>query len=300
MSNGWIALMIAVGGALVAVGRPRRSRLAVHELLGATGDHLGPAHAEANHGRIATIVRGILARLGAPIGSVTSAGLREPLERDIVHAGVGHTVGVEEVLAAQVLGAFAGAGVGALWGIAGWARGALLAAYALCFVCAGAVGPRVMLRRRGAARQRRINAQVPDALDLLTLCVEAGLAFDAALASVSESIPDPLGGELARTVAEMRLGLSRSESLDHLRSRNESEALNAFVVALLQADSLGTPVGRILATQAAEARVRRRQAVREHAGKLPVRILVPTVLLIFPPTFVVLLGPAMASIRAAF
>lgn len=285
-----------VGVSLAAVGTQRRSETRVSELIGATVHGSGGT---AGQRRLSISgLRRLVARAGAPLRSSPSA--KATIEREILLAGLQSDVRPEEVLGAQVLGALFGLALTVVLSITGLADGMLLVAYGLCLVVAGLLVPRVLLRRRGDARQVRLDVQVSDALDLLTLCVEAGLGFDAALTSVSESIPDPLGAELRLTVAEMRLGLSRSEALENFRARTNSAAVNAAVVALLQADALGTPVGRTLALQAAEARVRRQQLSKERAAKLPVKILLPTVLFVFPPTFVILLGPAMSSLRGAF
>lgn len=302
-------LLLTSGAALIVLGRPRR-RVSVQELLGEgpfdPSEHVvmtddgptGTPASEAERRRLSARV--VLHHLADPFRSLARKVENTAIERDLVLAGLATTIGVAEVYAAQGIGLLLGVGAAALLAASGLLGGASQIVACGCLVFAGAMFPRASLQRRAATRQRALNSAVSDALDLLTLCVEAGLAFDAALSTVSDSAPGPLGEELRRTVAEMRLGLSRSEALENLRTRNDSPSLNSFVVALLQADQLGTPVGRILAGQAAEARLRRRQEVREQAGKLPVRILIPTVLLIFPPTFVVLLGPAMSSIRSAF
>lgn len=293
-----VVVLASVGLVLVAAGTLRRSRVPLAEAIGTAGD--AKATATDAEPSVASALRQLTARLGVQFRRQDASPYMARLEREILLAGMPTAIRPEEVVGAQVIGALVGAAHTPLLSVAGIADGMLLVALGACLTTAGALVPRVLLRRRGDARQLRLDAQVSDALDLLTLCVEAGLGFDAALASVSESIPDPLGGELRLTVAEMRLGLSRAEALENLRTRSESAALHAAVVALVQADALGTPVGRILAAQAEEARIRRQQLAKERAAKLPVRILLPTVLLVFPPTFVILLGPAMASLHGAF
>jgi tight adherence protein C len=302
MSSSSIAVVLgAVGTVLVVVARlsrahaaPRAIRIAV-EGTPAPDTRSTPVGASDRSGRA---LRDVLARrVGRPLRPTRGDGR---VERDLVLAGLAARVRAEEVFAAQAIGAAAGAisavAIFATTGIGDRMGFGLLA----LLVGAGASAPRSLLRRRVLQRQRQVDARVSDALDLMTMCVESGLAFDAALATVGEAIPAPLGSELSHALAEIGLGLSRAEALDNLRRRNDSPALDAFVVAVLQADELGTPVGRVLAHQATEARARRRQVARERAAKLPVRILIPTVLLVFPPTFVILLAPAFASIRGAF
>jgi tight adherence protein C len=141
---------------------------------------------------------------------------------------------------------------------------------------------------------------MPDTLDLLAISVEAGVGFEGALAVVCENFDSPLADEFSRTLREMELGLSRREALQNMKRRTEVPELSNFVLALTQADALGMPIGRVLKVQADEMRTRRQQWAREKAAKLPVKILFPLILFIFPAIFVVVLGPAAAEIGKAF
>ncbi len=164
---------------------------------------------------------------------------------------------------------------------------------------AGVLGyylPEWVLRSRSGRRQHRIRRALPDALDLLSITVEAGLGFDAALDRVSREMGGPLGEELHRVVQEMRLGKGRSEALRDLAERTTVEELRSFVFAMVQAEIFGISVARVLHVQAAEQRTKRRQLAEEQAQKLPVKIVFPLILCIFPAIFVVLLGPAALSI----
>jgi tight adherence protein C len=138
--------------------------------------------------------------------------------------------------------------------------------------------------------------QLPDALDLLTILVDAGLGFDAALAKIGEHLRGPLVEEFELTLNEMRVGETRANALRKLAARSDLPELQAFVQALLYADELGSPLGRVLRVQAAESRRRRQVAAEERAMKAPVKMLVPILLFIFPVMFVVLLGPAVYRI----
>jgi tight adherence protein C len=292
------AVLLAIAGvAFIAVGRGRASAVGSRSARVAFE---GPApstdHDDGANRGVAPL-RELAARyIGGPLQAAWQS---DRIERELLMAGVANRLRPEEVLAAQAIGAATGALLGvalSAWTGNGGHSGITVL---VCLVAMGACAPRVLLRRRAVRRQQRIEMRVSDALDLLSMCVEAGLAFDAALATVGNALPDPLGGELERTISEIGLGLHRDEAFENLRRRNESPALDAFVIAVLQADQLGTPIGRVLTMQAGEARVRRHQLARERAAKLPVRILLPTVLLIFPPTFVVLLAPAFSTIRGA-
>ena len=149
-------------------------------------------------------------------------------------------------------------------------------------------------------RQEQLLRDLPDTLDLLAISVEAGVGFEGALGIVCEHFDSPLADEFSRTLKEMELGLPRREALQNLKKRTEVPELSNFVLALTQADVLGMPIGRVLKTQATEMRSKRRQWAREKAAKLPVKILFPLILFIFPPVFVIVLGPAAAQIGRSF
>ncbi len=160
--------------------------------------------------------------------------------------------------------------------------------------------PEWIVRSRSGARQKEIQLALPDALDLMSITVEAGLSFDAALDRVSREMGGPLGEELYRVVQEMRLGKGRGEALRDLANRTTVEELKSFVMAMVQAEIFGISIARVLHVQANELRIKRRQRAEERAQKLPVRILFPLILCIFPAIFVVLLGPAAISIYEDF
>jgi tight adherence protein C len=167
---------------------------------------------------------------------------------------------------------------------------------AALFAFAGWYAPEWVVRSRAGNRQKEIQSRLPDSLDLMSITVEAGLAFDAALTRVATNVGGPLGEELYRVVQEMQLGKSRSDALRDLADRTNVEDLRGFIAAMVQADALGVPIVKVLQVQAKEIRIRRRQRIEEQAQKLPVKIVFPVVLTIFPSLFVVLLGPAVIQI----
>jgi tight adherence protein C len=160
--------------------------------------------------------------------------------------------------------------------------------------------PGLILRSRAQERQMSIQRALPDALDLLSISVRAGLGFDAAVDRVAREVGGPLAEELRRMLREMQLGRSRQEALRHLGQRNPVPELESFVLAMIQADIFGVAISRVLEAQSREMRIRRRQRAEERAQKVTVKILFPVVFCIFPALFVVILGPAAIQLYQTF
>jgi tight adherence protein C len=216
----------------------------------------------------------------------------------LLAAGVGRRISPTGFLALKGAAAIGGLVLGTMIGRFGGIGWALLAALFL-----GALGffiPDYALTLKGRSRRERIQADLPDALDLLAVSVEAGLGFDGAVAKLSEHMEGPLAEEFGLTLSEMRIGESRQEALKRLAERVDAPELSAFVRAIIQADTLGTTLGRILRVQAADSRLRRQAAAEERAMKAPIKMLFPTVLFIFPAMFLVILGPAILNIQELF
>ncbi|MBU6424459.1 MAG: type II secretion system F family protein, partial [Chloroflexi bacterium] len=167
-------------------------------------------------------------------------------------------------------------------------------------VVAGYALPTVVIRVATTARQTAIRRALPTTLDMLTLCVEAGLSLDGALAHVSRRSRGPLYDEIERLLLELQMGVDRRDALRHLALRCDVPEVTRLVNAMLQAEVLGVGIGRALQDQAQEVRTRRRQRAEALARTAPVKMLFPIVLLIFPAMFVVILGPAVPRLAAIF
>ena len=164
----------------------------------------------------------------------------------------------------------------------------------------GFIAPDFFLNSRIRSRQERLRADLPDALDLLAVSVEAGLGFDAAVVKITEQTEGPLGEEFALTLSEMRIGESRQDALKKLADRTGIPEIGAFARSIIQADQFGISLGRILRVQAVDTRHRRQLAAEEKAMKAPVKMLFPTVVFIFPSMFIVILGPAFLNLSKFF
>lgn len=170
----------------------------------------------------------------------------------------------------------------------------------LALTVLGWFGPTMWIYQVGFDRTEQLRHELPDAIDLLTISVEAGLAFDAALAQVARNTEGPLGQEFFRVLQEMQIGTGRIDALRALADRTDLEELRVFVGAMVQAEGFGIPVANVLRVQSREMRVKRRQRAEEKAQKVPVKILFPLIFCIMPALFVVVLGPAAIQMLQQF
>jgi tight adherence protein C len=171
---------------------------------------------------------------------------------------------------------------------------------ALCLTLLGWFGPTMALYQVGYDRTERMRRELPDAIDLLTISVEAGLAFDAALAQVARNTAGPLGQEFFRVLQEMQIGTGRTDALRALSERTDIDELRIFVAAMVQAEDFGIPIANVLRVQSKEMRTKRSQRAEEQAQKVPVKILFPLIFCIMPALFIVVLGPAAIQMIQQF
>jgi len=156
--------------------------------------------------------------------------------------------------------------------------------------------PNVWLRSKAKKRQHNILKSLPDAIDLLTTSVEAGLGIDAALAQVAEKVKGPIAVEIRRVLRDIAMGSSRRDGLRAFAERTQLPDVQQFVNALVQAEQMGVSLGQVIRVQADQMRVKRRQRAEQQAYKAPVKMVFPLVFFIFPAIFVVILGPAMLQV----
>jgi tight adherence protein C len=172
-------------------------------------------------------------------------------------------------------------------------------------ICVGAslIGfsaPNFYIYQKGFDRSEQMQKDLPDAIDLLTISVEAGLAFDAALSRVAQNTEGPLAAEFARVLQEMNIGMGRTAAMRALGERTHIPELKSFVTSMVQADAFGIPIGQVLRVQSSEMRVKRRQRAEEKAQKVPVKILFPLMFCILPTLFLAVIGPGVISIMDSF
>jgi tight adherence protein C len=159
--------------------------------------------------------------------------------------------------------------------------------------------PDLLTYNTGTKRALELDRALPDAIDILNLCVESGLTLQAAMAQVSNILSGPVSQEFARVLRQMQLGQPMNQSLLDMSARNKNQDLDRLVTVIVQSEKLGIPIGTVLNEQAREMRVRRRDRAREQAQKVPVKILLPVMLCFLPGIFIVVLGPALVSIMGA-
>ena len=226
---------------------------------------------------------------------ITGADQAERIRQRLDRAGNPAGWTVDRVATGKVLGILVGLVLGLLFANAigkGFGVGLLVVIGAAVL---GFNAPTIWLYNTAIKRNETMQKELADAIDLLTISVEAGLGFDAAVQQVARNTKGPLSHEFARVLQEMQIGRGRIEAMRALGERTTLPELRSFVSAMVQADSLGIPIGEVLRVQSQEIRVKRRQRAEEKAAEVPVKIMVPVVLFILPVLFIVVLGPAAVT-----
>ena len=295
-----ILAFVCLSGAIALVGQlvatPKRERQASLRRARAYTESDGRVRVDPMFEKLSARYGKGLARIAVrldPRATEERVGLR------LVAAGLARTFSPTEFLAAKVV--LAGGGVvlgGAIGTLVGSSTKAVILAALLALF--GFFVLDIVATTRMRARREEMRRELPDALDILAVSVEAGLGFDGALAKLGEHKSGPLVEQFELVLSELGIGESRAYALRRMSDRVDIPELTSVVSALIQSEQLGAPLGRILRTQASESRQRRRIAAEERAMKAPVKMVVPTGLFIFPAMFIAIIAPAMIKVLSAF
>ncbi len=244
-------------------------------------------------------LRPLGARISGRVSSMASSSFTEKTGKRLALAGNPGDLKVADWLGIKAVGAIIGAILFFfLFGVVGLLGFPFFIALVLTAVGGlfGYTVPEFWLGGRVKKRQKAVLMMIPDALDLLTISVRAGLGFDAALAKVVEKLQGPLSDEFRRALAEVRVGKARRDALRDIVARTEVVPLTNFIGAIIQAEQLGVSISKVLQVQSEQLRIERRQRAEEQAAKAPIKMLFPLVGCIFPSLFIVILGPAIILI----
>jgi len=292
-----LAAAIAVGIWVVAATADEKSvvRASLRQLDGYQVDNVRDAELLKPVGERA--VKPLQERLVELGQRFTPDGYAEKIRQKMITAGINSPDAVDRFMAGRVV-AMAAVPVVLIVVFGVLKLGGLIGiAVAGFFILACILGPEAILDRKIADRQHQIRVKLPDVLDLLVISVEAGLGFEQALDRTVGAVPGPLTEEFGRMLGEVRAGASRADAMRSMEARCDVPELRSFVLAILQADTFGVSIGRVLRAQADEMRIKRRQLAQEQAQKAPVKMLIPMVFCVFPALFVVVIGPAIISIK---
>jgi tight adherence protein C len=239
----------------------------------------------------------LLRQLGSLMLKINPRASTDGVAKRLMAAGMRNT-SASSFLAVQGLCTVGGFFVGML--LLGSASPSRAPLFGLAVGALGYMAPNFVLNGRVRSRQNAVAAELPDALDLLSVSVEAGLGFDGAVQKLTEHMDGPLIEEFELALGEIRIGEGRQEALRKMAERSSSPEMSSFVRAIIQADQLGISLGRILRIQAGDSRLKRQLLAEEKAMKAPIKMLFPTVLFIFPSMFIVILGPAFLNLSKIF
>jgi tight adherence protein C len=277
----------------VAMGRNHRPIEVLQAQLQSAGVEVRRARTDGPfRERILAPVAGAISDL---VRRVTPVGWLEKTERKLILAGSPPTWTAERLILTKFMAAAGGVSLGYLLG----ARDDPHMLGVFWMPILGLIGylvPGVMLTSAVTTRQESIRRSLPDTIDLLTISVEAGLAFDAALLHVRRTMKGPFSEEIGRMLHEIQLGVSRSDAFRHLSARTEVEELRGFILSMIQADVFGVSIASVLRAQSHELRTKRRQHAEERAMKIPVKLLFPMICCILPALLVVIMGPGAIKI----
>ena len=311
MSEIWLVLAVGcVFGAIVLLGifvdlsqseRRRAVRLLESQVAGTTSENVNLREQHLSESFGARIIVPVVAGASKVARRITPIDARDRVARKLLLAGSPAGWDAERLLAFKIIGLGSGIVLGIfvttlIGDLSPFLRIVLVAL--LAFV--GFMVPDTMLSRRVDERQKEILRTLSDTLDLLTISVEAGLSLNAAIAQVVQNVPGVLSSEFARMLQEIQLGVPRADAFRNLAERTDVDELNAFALAMIQADVFGVSIASVLRTQAQQLRIKRRQRAEAKAQQTPVKIVFPLILCILPALFVVIVGPGAIRIWESF
>jgi tight adherence protein C len=312
MSNNQVWLAVALVGTFMtifmlglvvdmALSARRRYVSVLRTHVGDTADSI--ANLRNEQLRRSALERLVLPFAGKVISSITRLtplDLYGRVNRLIVLAGNPPAFTAERIVAFKIVFGIAGLVVGLMVTQLLPFTGFLKVGAVALLTLTGYTVPSAAIAARASKRQKEIRKALSDTMDLLTISVEAGLGFDAALGQVVRNVPGPLSDEISRMLQEMQIGVSRTEALRHLTERTEVPELDGFVLSMIQADKYGVGIAKVLRSQSQELRQKRRQRAEETAQKVPLKLLFPTIFMLLPALFVVILGPGVIKIYESF
>ena len=313
MSNNQVWLAVALVGTFLtifmlglvvdmALSTRRRYVSVLRTHVGDTADSI--ANLRNEQLRRSALERLVLPFAGKVISSITRLtplDLYGRVNRLIVLAGNPPAFTAERIVAFKIVFAIVGLVVGLMLApLLPFTSFLLKVGTVALLTLTGYTVPSAAIAARASKRQKEIRKALSDTMDLLTISVEAGLGFDAALGQVVRNVPGPLSEEVSRMLQEMQIGVSRTEALRHLTDRTEVSELDGFVLSMIQADKYGVGIAKVLRAQAQELRQKRRQRAEETAQKVPLKLLFPMIFMVLPALFIVILGPGVIKVYESF
>lgn len=291
-------MLVVLAGAFVAMGmRSSRATIKIEERLSQYAENpVSLEEIELSLPFSERVVAPFFLKLARTASKLTPRSNVESLRQKLLEAGSPSKIGPSEFLGLRiVVGGMAGGAFFLLFVVTG-APLSQLVLFPVFIAGIGYMIPGIWLNRKVKDRQTEIQLSLPDAIDLLTISVEAGLGFDPALQRVAEKWDNELTREFKRMLSEIRMGKSRREALREMANRINVDDLNVFIASIVQADQLGVSIAQVLRVQSKQMRMRRRQRAEAKAHKAPIKMLFPMILLIFPAMYVVILGPAIPAL----
>ncbi len=292
---------LAIFGVFLFISMPKRKTISIEERLNQFADRPRTLEEmELEQPFYERAIKPVIANLTRFFGKLTPKQGTEKLRQQLVQAGNPYNMQVAEFTGMRLLSALALGGLGAGLSWLGGSDTKSLLLYSVVMLVFGYIFPTFWLGSRIKKRKKIILKTLPDAIDLMTISVEAGLAFDGAMQRVADKWDNALSAEFARAISEMRVGKLKRDALKEMVARTGVNDLATFVASIIQADQLGVSISKVLRIQSEQMRVRRRQRAEEQAHKAPILMMIPLVFLIFPATYIIILGPAVPKMLSAF